>query len=540
MKIEMLATDKAVGHLSVHAITTANGRIQKGDIITASQAEMLANSGKQHITCAIKDEGDMHEDEAANYLAHLISADHTRYRTARTGRINFTAASLGLLRYDAHLLKQINLVDEGITLALVQHNQLLAAGDMLATLKIIPFFIQKELVEAVAALLTDQPLIRFHPLKRKKTWLIQTKFDHQPDTMFDATASVTENRITSLNSQLIGQSVISHSPSALAHALKEALASNAELVLISGASAIAHRDDVIPSAITASGGRIDHFGLAVDPGNLLMIGHIDHIMIIGMPGCARSPKLNGFDWILQLYMAGIDIDDDELAELAAGGLLTEIASRPLPRALVARKSKMPHVAAILLAAGTSSRMGDINKLTMPVNGIPLVRRVANFIADSSIDSLTVIIGHQAEQVVSALDGIKARFLFNPEFGTGQASSVRCAVQNLPEDATDMMVFLGDMPFIDSDVINQLVQHHLALDDRWSRISLPSVAGQRGNPVIWGQSFFDEISELTGDTGARPLFNSYPSALNIIEFNNPNLLLDADTDEAFQHIKSLLF
>ncbi len=538
MKIELLSPQQAVGHLSVHAISTKYGRIHKGDIITAEQADMLDRAGHNAITCAIKQAGDMHEDEAANYLARLISAPHIRTKSARTGRVNFTCTALGLVRYDAGLLKQVNMVDEGITLALVQHNQLLAAGDMLATLKIIPFFIQKDLVEAVANLLKPQPLFSVHPLTHKNVWLIQTSFPHQPQAMFEATASVTQNRIASLNSTMIGQSVIAHSADALAEALQEALSSDADLVLISGASAIADRHDLIPLAITDRGGQIDHFGLAVDPGNLLMIGHIERCMIIGMPGCARSPKLNGFDWVLHLVMAGIEIDDSELAEMSAGGLLMEIASRPLPRALAMRKATTPHIEGVLLAAGMSRRMGDINKLTAPIHGIPLIRRVADVIMQSDIDSLTVILGYQAEEVVSALEGIDARFLFNPEFSTGQASSVRCATQNLPQDATDMMVFLGDMPFIDADIINQLVQSHLALADRWSRISLPAIEGQRGNPVIWGQAFFDEISKLTGDTGARPLFDSYPSALNIIDCQTPHLLIDADTPDDMDYITRL--
>ena len=121
-------------------------------------------------------------------------------------------------------------------------------------------------------------------------------------------------------------------------------ADDISLILICGASAMSDRRDVVPQATTKAGGHIDQLGLAVDPGNLTMVARIDDTMVIGMPGCARSSRLNGLDWILHLYLAGLPIDRIALASMAAGGLLMEIASRPLPRELapervsVSRKS----------------------------------------------------------------------------------------------------------------------------------------------------------------------------------------------------------
>ena len=120
-------------------------------------------------------------------------------------------------------------------------------------------------------------------------------------------------------------------PDALQAAIDEVLAAGAELVIVFGASAIADRRDVIPSALEAAGGRIEHFGMPVDPGNLLLIGDLQGRPVLGAPGCARSPKENGFDWVLMRLLAGLPVSRADIARMGVGGLLMEIVTRPQPR-----------------------------------------------------------------------------------------------------------------------------------------------------------------------------------------------------------------
>ena len=122
-----------------------------------------------------------------------------------------------------------------------------------------------------------------------------------------------------------------HEQGALAKALDEVLKAGAELVIIFGASAIADRRDVIPAAVEAIGGRIEHFGMPVDPGNLLLVGDARGRPVLGAPGCARSPKENGFDWVLMRLLAGLAVPRAAITGLGVGGLLMEIVTRPQPR-----------------------------------------------------------------------------------------------------------------------------------------------------------------------------------------------------------------
>ena len=160
-----------------------------------------------------------------------------------------------------------------------------------------------------------------------------------------------------------------------------------------GASAIADRRDVIPAAVEASGGRIEHFGMPVDPGNLLLIGDLKGRPVLGAPGCARSPKENGFDWVLTRLLAGLPVTRGDIARMGVGGLLMEIVTRPQPREEPA-KPQAGGVAAIVLAAGRSTRMGGPNKLAAEIGGTPLVRTVAEQALASRARPVIVVTGHQ--------------------------------------------------------------------------------------------------------------------------------------------------
>ena len=150
----------------------------------------------------------------------------------------------------------------------------------------------------------------------------------------------------------------------LTEAITALLSAGADLVLISGASAVTDRQDIAPAAIVAAGGEITHFGMPVDPGNLICFGRIGDRPVIILPGCARSPALNGIDWVLDRIFAGEILDSREIARMGVGGLLKEIEARPAPREAKkapgagAAPRTLPRIAALVLAAGRSTRMGQ--------------------------------------------------------------------------------------------------------------------------------------------------------------------------------------
>ena len=318
-----------------------------------------------------------------------------------------------------------------------------------------------------------------------------------------------------------------HTAAAVASSLSAQKADGAELLIAFGASAVVDAADVIPAAIEQAGGRVIRLGMPVDPGNLLVLGDLGGTPVIGAPGCARSPKENGFDWILNWLLAGLDVTSEVIAGLGVGGLLMEIASRPQPRERDQEK-RAPRIAALLLAAGRSLRMGGPNKLLATVGGRPLVRIEAEAALASRADSLTVVTGHDAAAIEAALAGLDVRFVHNPDFAEGLSTSLRTGLRSLPAAADGVMVLLADMPGIGPDVLNRLMA---AFDPgAGAEIVVPTWQGRRGNPVLWAARFLPLLEAATGDAGGRHLIDANRESVAFVAAG-PAVTADVDTPEA---------
>ena len=183
---------------------------------------------------------------------------------------------------------------------------------------------------------------------------------------------------------------------------------------------------------------------------------------------------------------------------------------------------------LVLAAGKSSRMGPKNKLLAEFAGKPLVRHVTETMKTAGLDDITVVIGHQADQVAAALVDLPVHLLFNPDFASGQGHSVAAGVSALDSTVTDVIIALGDMPLISVETLQNLVAAHLGCVDHHRRITLPICDGKRGNPIIWGGAFFPELKQLRGDTGGRQVLQDHLAAHNPVEILSPAIFRDIDT------------
>ena len=534
MKIQSLRPLESIGLVLAQTYNLTSKTISKGTFVTNEIVDYFKMGNVQTILCAVPEEGDIHEDEAAEAISNAIDKNQTYAEKASTGRVNFKSQSLCLVRYERHLIREVNLVDESIAFSIVEHNQLIAKNDLIATLKIIPFFTKKKYLDQVIKILAKNELFKIHSLKKKEVTLIQTCFEWQKRSIFKATSNVTRGRLEALGCPLKKETLIPHDHKSLCSEIRSSIDSGAQVLLISGASAITDRSDHIPKAILSVGGEIIQYGLAVDPGNLLLIGKIGDTNIIGMPGCARSPKLNGFDWVLQLLMANIPINKEELADMGAGGLLMEIASRPLPRALAkSAKKREKKIMGIILAAGNSSRMGKDNKLLRNIGGASLVRNTAIEMLKSDIDSCSIVLGYQSDKVAAVIKDLNINLILNPFWEKGQASSLKAALNTLDSSYSDILVMLGDLPGVKSKHINKIIEEHLLANNRKSKITIPSFNGKKGNPVIWGKSFFPDLSNLEGDVGGRTLFDQHPAAINLLVMEDEAVITDTDTPEDFE-------
>jgi molybdenum cofactor cytidylyltransferase len=539
MKFGPQPLDKAAGGILAHSIRLPGGAIKKGTRLQADDISRIAQSGIQQVVVAALEPGDVLEDEIAARIAKAIAGRHVDIADAATGRVNLYAASDGLLQFDRDRLIALNMIDEGLTIATLNANERVAKGRMIATIKIIPYALPGRVVDEALKLLSQTPpLVSIAPFTAHRVGLIVS---HTPDTKPSLVAkrrTVNEKRITDLGSSLAAHRNVDHDVSPIAGAIQDMAADGLNPILVFGASAISDRDDVIPTAITEARGLVKHFGMPVDPGNLLLLGELDGgRTVIGVPSCASSPKLNGLDWVLERCLAGLETTRTDLAAMAPGGLLMEIASRPQPREAktpIDAKPE-PRIAALVLAAGRSTRMGANNKLIEEVAGKPMVRHVVETALGSNLAHVRVVTGNKPAEIQHALDGLEVAYTHNPNFADGLSTSLAAGTEALENDVDGVIVLLGDMPLISSELIGKLVAAFNPAENR--AICVPVHNGKRGNPILWAARFFADMAKVQGDTGARHLIGENAEWLTEVEADDASIFRDIDTPEALEKLRS---
>lgn len=529
-----LPVEECAGAILAHAVRDGDVSFKKGRMLSAVDIDALKRSGRHTITVAKLEPNDVGEDAAAAALGALLAAEGLRVEAPFTGRVNLYACAHGVLRIDAAQIDAVNEVDEAVTLATLADFSAMEPDQMAATVKIIPFAVKRTLLEACLAIARRNPILSFHPFRPRKVALIQSALPAVKPSLLDKTAAVTNRRLAAMGSGEAVDLRAPHEPAALSNAIKSALADGAGIVLMMGGSAIIDRRDVIPSAIERSGGRVLQFGMPVDPGNLILLGEIGGTPVVGLPGCARTPKLNGFDWVLQRLMADIPVTPRDLRRMGAGGLLNEIPARPQPRESRPRpEARRPRVAALVMAAGRSSRMGA-NKLLMDDGGKPIVARVVEQALAADLAEVVVVTGHQEAEVRAALAGQTVRVVPCPDHADGMSASLRCGLKALSADVDAALILLGDMPRVDADLMRRMIAAFNPTEGR--AIIVPSFEGKRGNPVLWDRRFFGEMMALAGDVGARHLIGEHAELVTEIESGNAGIFLDIDTPEAYRTLQ----
>jgi molybdenum cofactor cytidylyltransferase len=330
MKFGSVPIHEADGAILAHSVRIEGLALKKGDVVTPDHRKLLAEAGVESVTAARLEESDVGEDEAARRLASRLAGGYVRRAAPFTGRVNLFAEVAGLALIDRDAIDRVNAVDEAITVATLSPHRAVEDGDMIATVKIIPFATGERTLEAALESLGPKPAVSVAPFRPLRVAVVSTLLPGLKESVIEKTLRALKARLAPTGGRVVEHVASPHEAAALTEALRR-LEPHADMLVVFGASAITDRRDVIPTAIESFGGRIERFGMPVDPGNLLLLAVRGEKPIIGAPGCARSPKENGFDWVLQRLLAGVPIADADIRAMGVGGLLMEIASRPQPR-----------------------------------------------------------------------------------------------------------------------------------------------------------------------------------------------------------------
>ncbi len=536
MKFGPVPVASAAGATLAHSQTLGGKRYRKGQVLSDADVGALAEAGVAEITVFQLEPGDITENDAARRLSTAAAGENIRLGIANTGRVNLFAAADGLVDFDPARIDAVNAIDEGITVATVRPCDRVAANQIAATVKIIPFAVaEKDLTAAEAEARRGGALFNLRPFQAHRVALLQTTLPGSQAKVLEKTSSVIGARVNDLGSTLAGDRQSGHETGAVAAALKEIASGGAELILIVGASATTDRRDVIPAGIVEAGGRIDHFGMPVDPGNLLVVATLGTVPVLALPGSARSPKIGGNDLVLERLLAKLPVDAAHIRAMGTGGLLKEIPSRPLPRAEAAPRQKVaatpakPRIAGVVLAGGQSRRMGVVNKLLAKVDGKEMVRHAVDMVREAGADPIIVVTGHEPDRVRAVLANANVSFVHNEDYAEGLSTSLRTGIAAVPDDADGALVALGDMPRVQAAHVVRLIEAFSPADGR--AIVVPTWQGKRGNPVLWAKRFFAEMEEIDGDVGAKHLIGANADLVHEVEMPDSGVLLDVDSPEA---------
>jgi molybdenum cofactor cytidylyltransferase len=320
MKFGPTPRDGALGHILAHSEQGAHGKIPKGRVLTAEDLTALAHL--QVLTTAALDPGDVAENEAASRLAAaLLPEDPGLTLTApHAGRVNLTATRAGVLALDPAAVLALNRLDPALTLATLPNLARVAPGTLVGTVKVITYAVAgHSLTRAV----TSAPRLRILPVTRPRASLILT-WTEAPDRLMQKGRDAVARRLTRLGITLVETHRLPHDEAAIAETLSTL---RYDLILILTGAATSDLHDTAPQALRQAGGQVQRFGMPVDPGNLLFLGSLRGVPVIGLPGCTRSPALNGADWVLERLACGLDLSCDDIAAMGVGGLLKEIPIR---------------------------------------------------------------------------------------------------------------------------------------------------------------------------------------------------------------------
>jgi molybdenum cofactor cytidylyltransferase len=530
--------EEAKGAIMAHSQKVGERMIRKGALLDDAAIEALRNAGRREVICARLEPGDVPEDIAADRLATpLVSPLIARSRAA-TGRVNLSAEVPGLLRIDTARIDRLNTIDEALTIGTLPDYAVVAPKDLIATIKIIPFSVPGNVLSVAEALARQSagPLT-LHPFRPLNVGLVVTELPGLKDSVTDKTIEITEARVNLLTGTLLPPIRCPHQTDAIAHALDSLVAAGADLLLVIGASAVVDRRDVGPAGIVQAGGEILHFGMPVDPGNLICLGRIGVRPALVLPGCARSPSLNGIDFVLTRLFAGVAVAPRDLMRMGVGGLLKEMETRPMPREKApatarsgAAPRSVPPIAAVILAAGRSRRMAPHNKLMVTdKSGKTMIARVVDNVLSSNARPILVVTGHQAEQVEHALGGRPVRYVHAQDYAEGLSASLKAGIAAVPPECAAAVVCLGDMPLVTGRMIDRLLAMYDP--DEGRLIVLPTFRGKQGNPMLWDRRFFPEILQIGGDSGARFLVGKHTEAVCEVEMADDAVLRDFDTTES---------
>ena len=314
-----LNVSAAVGLISRHNISNAHGHkiIAKGRVLTQPDIALLEQHGIQYITVVRLAPDDVDEHTAAALVAQQCVGAHTLAKPPHHGRADIVATINGIVEVDVDALTRWHQID-GVTIATRRTFTIVHAGQRIATIKILPFAVPASQL-TIASI---PPVLLVRPFVRTRIGVVLIGAPATYERLMRSHVASLETRLAIVHAQVVAIQQVIAETDFVRQAFAELLPI-VDMIVTLGETSIMDRNDVMPQALLAAGGRITCYGAPVEPGNLLLLGMIGTLPVMGAPGCIRGSATNVVDLVLPRLVAGIDVNAHDVYALAHGGLLEE-------------------------------------------------------------------------------------------------------------------------------------------------------------------------------------------------------------------------
>ena len=326
--MKLIKTVDAAGHVLSHDITQIikderkGVLFKKGHIIREEDIPKLLSLGKEHIYILEKEEGMLHENEAAEILYKICANNHMKPTEVSEGKIEIIADADGLFKLDVERLNKINSLGE-MMIATRHGNTAVKRGDKLAGTRVIPLIIEEEKMKKAREIGGGKPLMEIMPFKHKRVGIVTTGSEVFSGRIKDTFGPVIIEKFSEFDAEILGQKIVDDSRKGITEAVLSFIEQGADIVVCTGGMSD-DPDDNTPGAIKDTGAEIISYGAPVLPGAMLLVSYYDKegrkIPVIGLPGCVMYAKRTIFDLILPRIMADDLIEKSDIDRLGQGGL----------------------------------------------------------------------------------------------------------------------------------------------------------------------------------------------------------------------------
>ena len=333
--MKLIRTQDAVGQVLCHDMTqiivgvTKDARFRKGHIVTEEDIPVLLSMGKENLYVWEKEEGMLHENEAAEVLCAATLNEYMARSQVKEGKIELSATHGGVLQIDVERLLRINSLGE-VMIATRHNYDRVSAGDKLAGMRVIPLVIDAAKMNQVAALAgPSNPILSIRPYTIKKSAILVTGSEVKKGIIADTFSPVVEKKLAEVGVSVSRKILTGDDRAYITSCIKQAIAEGDEMVLCTGGMSV-DPDDRTPAAIADSGAKVVSYGSPVLPGAMFLASYLGEVPVLGLPGGVMYAPRTVFDILLPRFVAKIPVTAYDIASLGNGGFCLQCGTCTFP------------------------------------------------------------------------------------------------------------------------------------------------------------------------------------------------------------------